>query len=99
MKHLCPNENTDIYILPSDKFKTFSVSFKFFTEMKKETASLNAVFPFVLKSGVKKYPDMVALGKVLEENYGGIFDAGVRNKAIFRKSTFSLNFYHQDFPT
>lgn len=97
MKHLCPNVNTDIYILPSDKFKTFSVSFKFFTQMKKETASLNAVFPFVLKSGAVKYPDMVAMGKVLEESYGGVFDAGVRKKGDIQEVDFFFEFLSPKF--
>lgn len=92
MKKLTVNENTNIYMLPQEKFKTFSVSMKFFTKMAEETASLNAVFPFVLKSGSKNYPDMIAIGNYLENCYGGIFDVSVRKKGDLQEIEFYFEF-------
>ena len=97
MKKINPNKNTNIYLLPSEKFKTFSVGMKFFTEMKEETASLNAVFPFVLKSGSKNYPDMIAIGKVLESCYGGVFDVSVRKKGDLQEIDFYFEFLSPKF--
>lgn len=97
MKKLSLNQNTNIYLLPSEKFKTFSVGMKFFTEMKEETASLNAVFPFVLKSGSKSYPDMIAIGKVLESCYGGVFDVSVRKKGDLQEIDFYFEFLSPKF--
>ena len=97
MKHITPNKNTNIYILPSQKFKTFCVDLKFFVKMNKETAALNAVFPFVMRSGSEKYPTSVEVGKCLENCYGGIFDAGVRKKGDIQEIEFFFEFVAPDY--
>lgn len=97
MEKITFNKNTNIYLLPSEKFKTFSVGMKFFTEMNEEEASLNAVFPFVLKSGSKNIPDMTEIGKALEDCYGGVFDAGVRKKGDLQEIDFYFEFLSPEF--
>lgn len=84
--------NTNMYLIPAEKFKTFSVTLKFFVPLSEETAGLNGVFPFVLKSGSKNYPDMIALSKVLESYYGGIFDVSVRKKGDLQEIDFYFEF-------
>ena len=84
--------NTNMYLIPAEKFKTFSVALKFFVPLMEETAGLNGVFPFVLKSGSKNYPDMIAISKVLESYYGGIFDVSVRKKGDMQEIDFYFEF-------
>ena len=97
MKHLQPEKNTNIYILPSQKFKTFCVDLKFFAKTDKETVSKNAVFPFVLRSGSAKYPDSVSVSRCLENYYGGIFEAGVRKKGDVQEIDFFFEFLAPDY--
>lgn len=97
MEKIKLGENANVYLLPSEKFKSFSVSMRFFTELRGETASLNAVFPFVLKSGSEKYPDMIAVANELERCYGGIFDAGVRKKGDLQEIEFYFEFLSPKF--
>jgi len=89
--------NTNMYLIPSEKFKTFSVALKFFVPLKEETASLNGVFPFVLKSGSKNFPDMIAISKALESYYGGVVDVNVRKKGDLQEIDFYFEFLSPSF--
>lgn len=62
----------------SDKFKTATLSVYLLTQHCKETASLNALVPFVLRRGTMLYPDMAALGNRLDELYGSCVEPAVR---------------------
>ena len=92
MRHININKNVDIYMLPAEKFKTFSVSFHFLTELKSETITKNAILPFILKLGSKKYPDMLTINRKLQELYGGIFDCRVRKRGDLHLIEFSFEF-------
>lgn len=58
----------------TDKFKTNYLSVNFITRLNKETASLNALLPAVLKRGTVKYPKMADINEQLENLYAtGIY--------------------------
>ena len=44
--------------LRSDKFKTACMSVNLLTQLSRETASMNALIPAVLRRGTTRYPDM-----------------------------------------
>ena len=92
MKHINIRKNVDIYILPAEKFKTFSISFHFLTEFKSDNVTKNALLPFILKLGSKKYPNMIAINRKLQELYGGYFDCRVRKKGNLHPIEFSFEF-------
>ena len=79
-------------MLPAEKFKTFSVSFHFLTEFKSENVTKNALLPFILKLGSKKYPNMLTVNRKLQELYGGYFDCRVRKKGNLHPVEFSFEF-------
>lgn len=54
----------------SDKFKTASMSIHLLTQLQRDTASINALIPFVLIRGTLRYPTMDAVSARLEELYG-----------------------------
>ncbi len=91
------HKNADIYILPADKFKTFSVSFHFFTELTKETVTKNALFPFLLKLGSKNYPDMLSVNRKLQELYGGVFECRVAKRGDMHALSFVFEFLDPHF--
>ena len=59
------------------KFKSDRISLCFVTPLKKETATVNALVPFVLRKGCRSCPDFTELNKRLALMYGAILDADV----------------------
>ncbi len=64
--------------LQSDKFKTAFMSVSLLTQLKRDTASLNALVPFVLRRGTARYPDLEQLTGRMEELYGTSIEPVVR---------------------
>ncbi|HOJ09387.1 MAG TPA: pitrilysin family protein [Clostridiales bacterium] len=76
--------NTEIYYIPTEKFKTNTVTFFFIDSLKKETVSKNAMIPAILRRGCKKFPEMDKISRHLEELYGASFDCGVIKKGEYQ---------------
>ena len=62
------------------KFKTSYWSLRLLTPLKKETAALNALLPYVLRRGTSRHPDVTGLNGALEELYGGAVEPAVEKK-------------------
>ena len=62
------------------KFKSAVLSVSLLTPLKKQTASLNALVPYVLRRGTQDKPDMNTLSAALDELYGGSIEPQVRKK-------------------
>ena len=56
--------------LRSDKFKTACMSLNLLTQLKRESAAMNALIPNVLARGTTRYPDMEQLSARFDELYG-----------------------------
>lgn len=69
----------ELTCLRSDKFKTACLSLSLLTQLKRETASMNALIPLVLRRGTTQYPDMEALSRKLDELYGTAIEPVVRS--------------------
>lgn len=54
----------------TDRFKTGCMSAAFLTQLSRETASMNALLPRVLRRGTRSCPDMAALQARLDSLYG-----------------------------
>lgn len=64
--------------IKSDKFKTACMSVTLLTQLDRDTASLNAIIPYVLRRGTSLYPDMEALANRMDELYGTAIEPVVR---------------------
>ena len=64
--------------LRTDKFKTACMSLSLLTQLKRETASMNALIPYVLRRGTTQYGDMEALSARMDELYGTAIEPVVR---------------------
>ena len=64
--------------LRSDKFKTACLSVSLLTQLKRESAAMNALIPYVLRRGTRRYPDMAALSARFDELYGVAIEPVVR---------------------
>ena len=61
--------------IKNDRFNTTLVSCNLYLPLKKETAALYALLPFILTSCSKKYPDFSRLNYKLNRMYGARLDA------------------------
>ena len=64
--------------LRSDKFKSACMSVTLLTQLQRETASLNALIPFVLRRGSLRHDSMEAISQRLDELYGSAIEPVVR---------------------
>ena len=62
----------------TDKFKSACLSVSLLTQLKKETAAMNALLPQVLRRGTARYGDMEAISRRLDELYGTAIEPVVR---------------------
>lgn len=88
-----PDRNgISFYSVQSDKFKTVRIDIFMVHPLQKETVSLNALFPFVLRRGCKRCPTQLDLARKLEELYGSSIEAGVYKKGEIQIIHFSSSF-------
>ncbi len=64
--------------LHAEKFKTACLSLNLLTQLKRETAAMNALLPYVLRRGTMRCPDMESLAARLDELYGTAIEPVVR---------------------
>lgn len=64
--------------LRCDKFKTACMSISLLTQLKRETASMNALIPYVLRRGTTRHVDMESLSRRMDELYGSGVEPVVR---------------------
>ena len=64
--------------LRTDKFKTSFISISLLTQLKRETAAMNALIPMVLRRGTALCGDMEAISRRLDELYGAAVEPMVR---------------------
>ena len=80
LKQIPIGQGRNLYHIPTDKFKTSTISIFIHRPLKKEEATMNALLPYVLRRGSKDFPSSQIIAKYLEELYGASFDCGVNKK-------------------
>ena len=83
--------------LREDKFKTACFSVSLLSQLNRETASMNALIPFVLRRGTSSFPDMETLSARMEELYGAVIEPIVRRIGEIQCSGFYASFPEDDF--
>jgi predicted Zn-dependent peptidase len=81
MTDLCRREireGVNFRSLRSDRYKTMLISANFFLPLNAESASANAILPFLLSRASRRYPDYTLLNQRLAELYGAELGADVR---------------------
>jgi len=83
--------------LRSDKFKTACMSITLLSQLRRETASLNALIPFVLRRGTTRYADMARLSARMDELYGTAIEPVVRRVGEIQCLGFYASFPEQEY--
>ena len=61
-----------IHVVPSKKFKTINIVAKFRAPLSRDTITMRALLPYLLRQGTKSYPSEQALQLKLDELYGAV---------------------------
>lgn len=83
--------------LKSDKFKTACMSITLLTQLQRETASMNALIPYVLRRGTTEYGDMEKLSMRMDELYGTAIEPVVRRIGEIHCIGFYCSFPEPDY--
>lgn len=87
METISVNNNISLHYIEMKKLKTTVVGVYIRRRLCEEEAAFNAVLPYVLKSGCKKYPTTRELSMRLQDLYGATLNGGVikcgDNQVIF----------------
>ena len=83
--------------LHAEKFKTACLSLSLLTQLKRETASMNALIPYVLRRGTTRYPDMESLSARMDELYGTAVEPVVRRIGEVQCLGFYASIPEEDF--
>ncbi|MDK2798862.1 MAG: hypothetical protein PWP27_576 [Clostridiales bacterium] len=73
-------EGLNLYYIPTEKFKTSTMSICIHRQLSEEDATKNALLPYVLRRGCEKFPNAQAIAQYLESLYGAVFDCGINKK-------------------
>ena len=90
-------EGIRLTCLPSRKFKTGILSAQFITPLRRDTASLGALIPSVLRRGTTKSPGMGELARRLDTLYGARIDPAVRKIGERQCAGFVASFIDEAF--
>ena len=90
MEKITLKNNLDMYVIKSDKFKTWSASVYIYRPLNKKEASYNALLAKVMKTSSKAYPSRKLLAKQMDKLYGAHLSAGVRKYADTHALVFSI---------
>lgn len=77
--------------IPTDKFKTLTLSVNFHRPLCREEAAYNALLSDVMRRGCRKYPNQATLKQRQQELYGAYVDVDVRRKGEDQILSFVLS--------
>lgn len=94
-KQIC--QGVDLRILENTKFKTNTLSLFFHLPLKRETVTMAALLPSVLKRGSEKYPKLSDMARHLADLYSASCGAGVRMKGDGEVLYFTMEYIADQF--
>ena len=83
-------DGVSFYAFRNARFKTNRITVHLAVPIQKETASVNALLPKLLRRCCKTHPDYLSLAKRLEELYGAYIEAGTQKRGDVQIITISL---------
>jgi len=87
----------NVFIHPTDKFKTILVQLIFHRRLHKEEVTQSALLPSILQRGSKNYPTRQKLSSALEELYGTELMSEVIKKGERQLISYSMELVHDQY--
>lgn len=91
------NDNIKVYCIQTDKFKTNTVSFYFYSRMVRENVTINALLAKVLKRACLSYKTTELLQKKLNSLYGTGISSSVSKKGDIQVLTVRVEFIDEKY--
>ena len=86
-----------IHVLPTKRFKTFSISMYAGIPLQENTVTKTALIPFVLRRGTQSYPETTQFRQRLEQLYGAGFGFDVYKRGDYQIVQFRMDTIHDCF--
>ncbi len=90
IKHI-KQDNFNLNIIETAKFKTTRVEITFANKLTKESATKRALLPYLMRAVTKKYPTRSELQIAVENMYSANFSAGIKKIGLTQLLTFDLS--------
>lgn len=99
MEKLDEKNGISFYQVKTDKFKTIRLDVFLVNPLQKETVSQNALIPYILRRGCRRYPTQQELALRLEELYGASIHVAVYKKGEYQIVQISSGFVSDEYTT
>ncbi|MFB9329762.1 EF-P 5-aminopentanol modification-associated protein YfmF [Paenibacillus aurantiacus] len=86
-----------LHVLPTERFKTFSISLFAGLPLAEETVTQTALIPFVLRRGTEKTPETIAFRERLDDLYGAGFGFDVYKRGDAQIVQFRMDVINDKF--
>lgn len=97
MKTIYKMKGYTLHLIPSQKFKTMTVSLRLQSPLTKETTTLRTLLTFVLIAATKKYPSTKEISSYLDDNYGARLSTNVSTKGQSQIMNIYTSFVNEKF--
>lgn len=92
--HKTLQNGIDLYICPTNKFKTISIYFFLHQNLKSETATKTALLPYVLKRGTEKFTTSRSISLFLDDLYGSGMGGDILKRGETQIVSFFMDMVH-----
>ncbi len=96
-QHFQTDNQIDLYVCRNPKFKTNLIQFVIVTPLNKDTVSKNALVPFMIYRGSKKYPTSKDFKIILDELYGAELTVSVWKRGENQIINFALKIVNEKY--
>jgi predicted Zn-dependent peptidase len=86
-----------VHVLPTDQFKTFSISVYIGAPLSEETVTPVALTPFVLRRGTQNYPETKQFRERLDDLYGAGFGFDIYKRGDYQIVQFRMDIINDRF--
>jgi predicted Zn-dependent peptidase len=86
-----------VHVLPTDQFKTFSISVYIGAPLSEETVTPIALTPFVLRRGTQNYPETKQFRERLDDLYGAGFGFDIYKRGDYQIVQFRMDIINDRF--
>lgn len=86
-----------LHVLPTTRFKTFSISVYIGAPLDERTVTANALIPYVLRRGSATFPETKQFREQLDEMYGAGFGFDIYKRGDYQLLQFRMDVIHDRF--
>lgn len=90
-------QGINVHVLPTNRFKTYSITLYMGTPLQEDTVTETALIPYVLRRGTANIPETVELRKQLDHMYGAGFGFNITKRGNTQFVQFRMDVINDSF--